>query len=77
MDNQTIAIILGLIAWVQLNVFFLLFMYRKSNAIKKSRFVQDLEFLEQFYANDGVNAFNQDSVFIDLKKNMGRRKNDN
>ena len=77
MDTNTLVIFLAVFFWLQLNILFLIFMYQKSNAIKKSRFVQDLEFLEQFYENDGLNDFVQDSVFIDLKKNMGRRKNDN
>ena len=56
METTTLVILLVL-AWLELNVFFLVFMYKKSCNTKKSRFVQDIEFLEGFYANDGVNIF--------------------
>ena len=56
METTTLVILLVL-AWLELNVFFLVFMYEKSCNTQKSRFVQDLEFLEGFYANDGVNIF--------------------
>ena len=56
METTTLVILLVL-GWLELNVFFLVFMYEKSCNTQKSRFVQGLEFLEGFYANDGVNIF--------------------
>ena len=57
MNTTTLIILFLAIAWLELNVFFLVFMYEKSCNTQKSRFVQDIEFLEGFYANDGVNIF--------------------
>ena len=57
MNTTTLIILFLAIAWLELNVFFLVFMYEKSCNTQKSRFVQDMEFLEGFYANDGVNIF--------------------